>query len=163
MGINGLNPKILKKKEMFLRWFCSKDNEKMIFLGLFWYIKKKVATNAASIDGGSGRVSGHGVQSRYRHRLRRTGWHGEWQWLGGSGTNRNIRSARFQWYQLERGSGSIGRDMAVVDRHVDIVRHVKNVAVEVAEWDSGGTMSGSGWVAVVSFERGDQGGSNGTG
>jgi hypothetical protein len=81
MGINGLNPKILKKKEMFLRWFCSKDNEKMIFLGLFWYIKKKVATNAASIDGGSGRVSGHGVQSRYRHRLRRTGWHGEWQWF----------------------------------------------------------------------------------
>jgi hypothetical protein len=122
-----------------------------------------VGTNAASIDGGSGRVSGHGVQSRYRHRLRRTGWGGRWQWQGGSGGNRKRRSGRFEWWWLECGSGSIGRDMAVVDRHVDIVRHVKNVAVEVAEWDSGGTMSGSGWVAVVALERGGQGGSNGTG
>jgi hypothetical protein len=24
-------------------------------------------------------------------------WHGEWQWLGGSGYNRFARSARFEW------------------------------------------------------------------
>jgi hypothetical protein len=36
-------------------------------------------------------------------------WHGEWQWLGGSGTNRQRRSVRFEWWWLECGSDSIGR------------------------------------------------------
>jgi hypothetical protein len=34
----------------------------------------------------------------------------EWQWLGGSGTNRQIRPARSFWYELECGSGSIEFD-----------------------------------------------------
>ena len=33
------------------------------------------------------------------------------QWLGGSGVNRKRGSRRFEWYQLQRGSGSIGGDM----------------------------------------------------
>jgi hypothetical protein len=41
------------------------------------------------------------------------GWHGEWQWHIGSGTNRQTRSARFEWYQLEHGSGSIDTAMTV--------------------------------------------------
>jgi hypothetical protein len=39
-------------------------------------------------------------------------WHGEWQWLGGSGTNRRSGSRRFEWYRLERGSGSIEGDIS---------------------------------------------------
>jgi hypothetical protein len=43
----------------------------------------------------------HGVECVARH--------GEWQWLGGSGTNRRSRSRRFEWYKLESGSDSIDR------------------------------------------------------
>jgi hypothetical protein len=32
----------------------------------------------------------------------------EWQWLGGSGTVGKRRSVRFEWYQIQGGSGSIG-------------------------------------------------------
>jgi hypothetical protein len=35
-------------------------------------------------------------------------WLGEWQWQGGSGTNRFARSRRFEWCNFQRGSGSIG-------------------------------------------------------
>jgi hypothetical protein len=38
-------------------------------------------------------------------------WHGEWQWQGGSGTNPFARTARFEWYQKECGSGSIGSEI----------------------------------------------------
>jgi hypothetical protein len=53
----------------------------------------------------------------------------EWQWQGGSCVIRKRRSRRFKWYQIECGSGSIGRDMIV-----------------------GGSGSGSGRVAVDSFD-----------
>jgi hypothetical protein len=52
-------------------------------------------------------------------------WRGqEWQWQGGSGTSRKRRSVRFEWYRLESGSGSIGRDMdsekkGSIDRDMD--------------------------------------------
>jgi hypothetical protein len=34
------------------------------------------------------------------HRL-----HGEWRWMIESGTSRERESARFEWYQVEGGSG----------------------------------------------------------
>jgi hypothetical protein len=36
---------------------------------------------------------------------------GEWQWRSGSGGVGKRRSGRFEWYQIECGSGSIGGDM----------------------------------------------------
>jgi hypothetical protein len=36
-----------------------------------------------------------------------------WQWLGGSGGSRFVRSRRFEWYRLGCGSGSIGRVVVV--------------------------------------------------
>jgi hypothetical protein len=46
------------------------------------------------------------VGARVRLRL----WRGNgWQWLRGSGVIRKRGSGRFEWYRLERGSGSIGR------------------------------------------------------
>jgi hypothetical protein len=42
-------------------------------------------------------------------------WHGEWQWQGGSGTSRFVGSVRFEWYQTQCGSGSIGRVAVVLD------------------------------------------------
>jgi hypothetical protein len=40
-------------------------------------------------------------------------WRGEWQWRGGSDTVGKRRSRRFEWYQWQCGSSSIGR--VVVD------------------------------------------------
>jgi hypothetical protein len=55
-------------------------------------------------------------------------WHEEWQWFNGSGTIRQIRSIRFDWYKFQSGSGSIKRDIEVLYKE-----------------------SGSGWVAVAVF------------
>jgi hypothetical protein len=64
---------------------------------------------------------------------------------------------RFEWYQLQCGSGSIGR--VVVD-----CNHCQFLIQKIvgAEQTSGsGTTSGSGQVAMGSFERGDPCSSNG--
>jgi hypothetical protein len=99
------------------------------------------------------------------------GWFGlvrrgrEWQWLGGSGVNRCGRSRRFEWYQFDSGSGSIGRVM--IDGKSDcILKFVKILCVFFRDggWGldwCGGVGSGSGWVGVVPLDRSGQGGSNG--
>jgi hypothetical protein len=65
-------------------------------------------------------------------------WNGEWQWQGGSGTNRFARSVRFEWWWLERGSGSIGRVAVVLD---NIIKwqwmSVKDGSVCEWQWQGG--------------------------
>jgi hypothetical protein len=90
------------------------------------------------------------------------GLHREWQWENGSGTVGKRRSGRFEWYKLECGSGSISG--VVVDWKMGEKKWKKCKIL-----NDGNTMedslitSGSGTVAVVSLERGERGGSNGTG
>jgi hypothetical protein len=83
--------------------------------------------------------------------------------MGGSGGVGKRRSGRFEWYRLECGSGSIGGD-------IDLSRDAVSKMEKKIKWFGGwqwkwhsGMGSDSGRVAVVSFERGDRGGSNGGG
>jgi hypothetical protein len=81
--------------------------------------------------------------------------------LNSSGAIRQIRSRRFEWYQWQCGSGSIGRVMVGQRWLVDFLE--KKRVVEIRQWNQEWQwMGGSGGgVGVVPFEREDQGGSNG--
>jgi hypothetical protein len=58
--------------------------------------------------------------------------------LGGSGTKRRARSRRFEWYKLQRGSGSIGRVVSGEKVAVAVTSQVtaaQRVAVVGWQWD----------------------------
>jgi hypothetical protein len=70
---------------------------------------------------------------------------------------------RFEWYQIECGSGSIGRVVAHLQKGKGKCQKMeKNVTLWQYKDTDSLTGSGSGWVAVVPLDRGDRCGSNGT-
>jgi hypothetical protein len=83
----------------------------------------------------------------------------EWQWQGGSGVSRFVRSMRFEWYKLESGSGSIHRDMIVSTK-------TSKKYTKKCQQQCQGTphcpQSGSGWMTLVPFESPHQAASNET-
>jgi hypothetical protein len=83
---------------------CSVDSERIrkVVVERLVHVARHVEQEAEGGGGWEGGVAGG------------EGWGGgEWQWQVDSNTSRFVRSARFEWYQTQCGSGSIGR-VAVV-------------------------------------------------